>query len=92
MFSNESQQRRLFSIRDHLLSPRVNQLASVFASPSAPNHESQSVMMNSKKSFEDAMVKAKIHPDVKNALAQNKPVVALESTIISHGSYCYRNC
>ena len=27
----------------------------------------------------------KIHPEVKNALAEGKPVVALESTIISHG-------
>ena len=26
-----------------------------------------------------------IHPEVKNALAEGKPVVALESTIISHG-------
>ena len=26
-----------------------------------------------------------IHPEVQNALAQNKPIVALESTIISHG-------
>src|SRR5690242_20525444 len=26
-----------------------------------------------------------IHPEVKEALANNKPVVALESTIISHG-------
>ncbi len=27
----------------------------------------------------------KIHPEVQNALDQNKPIVALESTIISHG-------
>ena len=26
-----------------------------------------------------------IHPEVQNALADGKPVVALESTIISHG-------
>jgi pseudouridine-5'-phosphate glycosidase len=26
-----------------------------------------------------------IHPEVKNALSEGKPVVALESTIISHG-------
>src|SRR5690349_22024826 len=26
-----------------------------------------------------------IHPDINNALAEGKPVVALESTIISHG-------
>ena len=26
-----------------------------------------------------------IHPEVKKALAEGKPVVALESTIISHG-------
>ncbi|EFC45503.1 predicted protein [Naegleria gruberi] len=38
-----------------------------------------------KNSFDDYLVKAKIHPEVKEALAQNKAVVALESTIISHG-------
>ncbi|HQV86338.1 MAG TPA: pseudouridine-5'-phosphate glycosidase, partial [Chitinophagaceae bacterium] len=27
----------------------------------------------------------KIHPEVQEALTNNKPVVALESTIISHG-------
>lgn len=27
----------------------------------------------------------KLSPEVSNALAQNKPVVALESTIIAHG-------
>src|SRR6188474_1683101 len=27
----------------------------------------------------------KIHPEVKNALTEGKPIVALESTIISHG-------
>lgn len=29
----------------------------------------------------------KFSPEVKDALAQNKPVVALESTIISHGTH-----
>ncbi len=32
-----------------------------------------------------------IHPEVKNALAEGKPVVALESTIISHGMPYPRN-
>ncbi|MEE9428273.1 MAG: pseudouridine-5'-phosphate glycosidase, partial [Paracoccaceae bacterium] len=31
------------------------------------------------------MIKLSILPEVKTALAQNKPVVALESTIITHG-------
>ena len=30
-------------------------------------------------------MKVNIHPEVENALAENRPVVVLESTIISHG-------
>ncbi|KAG2385938.1 hypothetical protein C9374_003087 [Naegleria lovaniensis] len=92
---NNNAQRRLFSIRDHLLSSRVNQLANAFSSSSTNEQHSSNIVSISgstskfssdqASSFDDYLVKAKIHPDVKDALAQNKPVVALESTIISHG-------
>ena len=41
-----------------------------------PHHQILSLLMN-------ALLK--IHPEVQEALTNNKPVVALESTIISHG-------
>ena len=31
-----------------------------------------------------------VHPDVQAALSKGEPVVALESTIISHGKTCVR--
>ncbi|KAL9655993.1 hypothetical protein ABK040_007614 [Willaertia magna] len=92
-----TQKRRLNTLQNHFLSTPVNHLLQAFQNQTNINNNQHSQFTtatlssskntnNNNKQLNDYIIKAKIHPDVLNALTQNnKSIVALESTIISHG-------